>query len=183
MTDDDLSPDTADESHQRPLRLTDVQVSAGDRILLRDTTVMIPGGKITVIVGGSGAGKSVLLRVLAGLLPHNGQAISWSGNIDLGESDSGNPVSTRKRVGIVFQQFALFDELSPTANVQFAIDHRSHRGAAPLQSAKQWLDELGVPHQHSGCRIKRGTEAAASDRAHFGGRSGDHFVRRADFGT
>ncbi|NND96341.1 MAG: ATP-binding cassette domain-containing protein, partial [Pirellulaceae bacterium] len=53
--------------------------------------------------------------------------------------------SLRQRVGIVFQQFALFDELSPTANVQFAIDHRSDRRKPPLQSAKAWLEELGVP--------------------------------------
>ena len=133
------------EAHRRPLRLSGVNVTAGDRTLLQDTTVTIPGGKITIIVGGSGAGKSVLLRVLAGLLPRDGQAINWNGNIDLGETDSGDSLSPQKRVGIVFQQFALFDELSPIANVQFAIDHRSDRKAPPLQSAKEWLAELGVP--------------------------------------
>ena len=67
------------------------------------------------------------------------------------ESDDGDSDSTKssvelsQRVGIVFQQFALFDELSPTANVQFAIDHRSDRKKKPLQSAKEWLAELGVP--------------------------------------
>ncbi len=64
------------------------------------------------------------------------------GTIDLGDSDQRRG---RPRVGIVFQQFALFDELSPTANVQFAIDHRSDRSLPPGQTAKQWLAELGVP--------------------------------------
>ncbi len=128
-----------------PLRLSGVNISAGDRPLLEDTSVTIPGGKITVIVGGSGAGKSVLLRVLAGLLPADGPAIRWTGDIDLGDDHQGGVVSRRKRVGIVFQQFALFDELSATANVQFAIDHRSNPKSPPLQSAKQWLDELAVP--------------------------------------
>lgn len=130
---------TAEARETPPLRLVDVRCEAGDRVLIEDTSVTIPGGKITVIVGGSGAGKSVLLRVLAGLLPRQGTTIRWSGTIDEGE---GVPL---RRVGIVFQQFALFDELSPAGNVQFAIDHREDRSHAPAQTAEQWLDELGVP--------------------------------------
>ncbi len=122
-----------------PLRLIDVSLAAAGRSLLDGTTVTIPGGQITVIVGASGAGKSVLLRTLAGLLPQDGETIRWRGTIDEGE---GRPL---RRVGIVFQQFALFDELSPLGNVQFAIDHRGGGGHPPAQSAASWLDELGVP--------------------------------------
>jgi len=129
----------------RPMRLEGLRITIDERLLLDDTTLTIPGGKITVIVGGSGAGKSVLLRVLSGLLPRSGSPIAWSGKINLGEQAAVDPRSRRKRVGIVFQQFALFDELSPTANVQFAIDHRSDRKLAPQQSAAAWLEELGVP--------------------------------------
>lgn len=144
------------QAGSRPLQLTDVTVSAGSRMLLGRANVTIPAGKITVIVGGSGAGKSVLLRILAGLLPRDGDVITWSGDIESPNPDS--PVSgkaktasrnakpaIKPRVGIVFQQFALFDELSPTANVQFAIDHRSDRKKKPEQTASEWLDELGVP--------------------------------------
>ena len=50
------------------------------------------------------------------------------------------------RIGIVFQQFALFDELSPTENVQFALDHRNDRTIGlPANQSRQWLEELGVP--------------------------------------
>ncbi|MEM9588810.1 MAG: ATP-binding cassette domain-containing protein [Planctomycetota bacterium] len=122
-----------------PLRLRDLSVRAGQRTLLNDTTVTMPGGKITVIVGGSGAGKSVLLRTLAGLLPPDGDVIRWRGSIDEGED---RPL---RRVGIVFQSFALFDELSASANVQFAIDHRTGRQVPAPQTAHEWLDELGVP--------------------------------------
>lgn len=133
-----------------PLRLVDLRISAGQQRLLENTNVTIPGGKITVIVGGSGAGKSVLLRTVAGLLPREGEKLSWSGTVDIGAtSDSTAGVPVTKRVGIVFQQFALFDELSPTENVQFAIDHRSEhrrdRGQPPTQTAAEWLAELGVP--------------------------------------
>lgn len=128
--------------HQSPLCLGDLSIHAGSQTLLDDANVTIPGGKITVIVGGSGAGKSVLLRTLAGLLPRNGEVLSWSGTIAFGESLD---VASVQNVGIVFQQFALFDELTPTENVQFAIDHRSNRGQPPAQSAAEWLSELGVP--------------------------------------
>ena len=150
---------------QTPLRLENLRVQAASRVLLNDTNAVIPGGKITVIVGGSGAGKSVLLRTLAGLLPRDGDVITWSGKIELSEnmedqhdtdsSDAPRSMSeaqsvaftTGPRVGIVFQQFALFDELSPTSNVQFAIDHRSDPAKPPARTAQQWLEELGVPHK------------------------------------
>ncbi len=118
------------------LQLIDFNISVGDRHLLRESNVSIPGGKITVIVGGSGAGKSVLLNTLAGLVPREGKTLSWNGDIKT-EAES--------RIGVVFQQFALFDELSPTANVQFAIDHRADQSKSPSQSAAEWLRELGVP--------------------------------------
>lgn len=129
-----------------PLCLAGLNVSAGDRSLLEDVDARFPEAKITVVVGGSGAGKSVLLRILAGLLPQQGESIQWSGTIGRNENETERP-----RVGIVFQQFALFDELSATANVQFAIDHRPRRlggkdKAQPVTwTAKQWLEHLGVP--------------------------------------
>lgn len=133
--------DTDSEPFQQPqLRLVDLHIEAASQVLLDDTTVTIPGGKITVIVGGSGAGKSVLLRILAGLIKPQGDSITWRGTIQFGESSR-----LANRVGIVFQQFALFDELSPIENVQFAIDHRSDRTKAASQTASQWLQELGVP--------------------------------------
>ena len=132
------------------LRLDRLSVFAGARHLLDESTIEMPGGKITIIVGGSGAGKSVLLRTLAGLNPMNGPVVHWTGKIDLAhesneQSTDSQNVSLARRVGIVFQQFALFDELSPLANVQFAIDHRAGRRDLPTPTSRQWLDELGVP--------------------------------------
>ena len=153
----------------KSLHLNDLTINAGDRELLAETNLSIAAGKITVIVGGSGAGKSVLLRTLAGLIPRNGPVIKWAGKIESGHdlpaqpapkinhktqttnatsesgTDSENIFPDQPRIGIVFQQFALFDELSPSENVQFAIDHRNDRTIAPSQTSRQWLEELGVP--------------------------------------
>jgi ABC-type transporter Mla maintaining outer membrane lipid asymmetry ATPase subunit MlaF/ABC-type transporter Mla maintaining outer membrane lipid asymmetry permease subunit MlaE len=141
---------------QPPLRLVGLQIDAGPKVLLADTSLTIPGGKITVIVGGSGAGKSVLLRTLAGLNPRDGESLSWRGAVNLGGMQDSLEGVKSKRVGIVFQNFALFDELSPTANVQFAIDHRSDRKKTPYQTASQWLQELGVPSRTRVARLSGG---------------------------
>jgi ABC-type transporter Mla maintaining outer membrane lipid asymmetry ATPase subunit MlaF/ABC-type transporter Mla maintaining outer membrane lipid asymmetry permease subunit MlaE len=130
---------------QPSLRLVNLRINTDAKVLLADTSLTIPGGKITVIVGGSGAGKSVLLRTMAGLIPRECESLTWKGSIDIGGANGAVEGVSSKRVGIVFQQFALFDELSPTANVQFAIDHRSDRKKPPSQSAAAWLNELGVP--------------------------------------
>lgn len=158
-----------EQTPPKSLHLNHLKIRAGDRELLAETNLTIAAGKITVIVGGSGAGKSVLLRTLAGLLPRNGPAIKWEGKIESGHdrqttpapgSDNGAQAKSetsanvteldkafadQPRIGIVFQQFALFDELSPTENIQFAIDHRNDRAIAPSQTSQQWLEELGVP--------------------------------------
>lgn len=128
-----------DREHPRPLVLEEVTVRAGQRLLLDGTSAEMPAGLITVVVGGSGAGKSVLLRILAGLIPQDDPVLRWRGAISHG---SGEPLG---RIGIVFQQFALFDEWSPTANVRFAIDHRRRPDLPAEQSARQWLEELRVP--------------------------------------
>jgi ABC-type transporter Mla maintaining outer membrane lipid asymmetry ATPase subunit MlaF/ABC-type transporter Mla maintaining outer membrane lipid asymmetry permease subunit MlaE len=99
----------------------------------------------------------VLLRILAGLLPRDGESIRWTGSI--GQSDAER---SRPRVGIVFQQFALFDELSGTANVQFAIDHRPKTTAPPAAGSAQswtpadWLEHLGVPPKTSVAQLSGG---------------------------
>ena len=136
---DDAGPRDAGPRDAVPLRLEDIHLKAAGQVLLSGASATLPAGKITVIVGGSGAGKSILLRTLAGLLPRDGDVIRWRGSIERGEGPE------EGRVGVVFQQFALFDELSPLANVQFASDHRGASSATGGLSAAQWLAELGVP--------------------------------------
>ncbi|TWU62430.1 Glutamine transport ATP-binding protein GlnQ [Crateriforma conspicua] len=153
-------PTSADvRSAGGPVHLERLCVDVAGRRLLDDARLNLEPGKLLVVVGGSGAGKSVLLRILAGLLPRDGSVVRWSADIaaDIAEHqdiDSGSKGPARlgaalsplrRRVGVVFQQFALFDELSPTANVQFAMDHRGDRHRPPEQDAAGWLAELGVP--------------------------------------
>ena len=137
----------------RHLSLVDFTIIAGNQTLLHNANAQIPVGKITVIVGASGAGKSVLLRVIAGLVPPSGDAIQWSGKIGWQKGDG--EFETQPTLGVVFQDDALFDELSPMENVQFAISHqaKSDPGASGDRdvptTAMQWLSLLGVPSDTS----------------------------------
>ncbi len=125
--------------------IRDLTVRAGPRILLQDTAARFEAGRVTLIVGRSGVGKSTLLRVIAGLLDPHEEGIRVSGDVSLCDRD-GRPLQHARSVGVVFQDYALFDELSPLENVGLARAHCPHRAAGDgLLNPARLLEELGVP--------------------------------------
>ena len=140
--------DKDDPSVGTEIRLAEFSVSAGGRTLLQDSSVEIPAGQVTLILGCSGVGKSVLLKILSGLIDETHPAIKYSGDI---EFQNGDQVCSRQErtqpVAVVFQNYALFDELTPGENVQIALDHLpSHENERPSRErAEKMLNELGVP--------------------------------------
>jgi ABC-type multidrug transport system ATPase subunit/ABC-type transporter Mla maintaining outer membrane lipid asymmetry permease subunit MlaE len=124
-----------------PIELKKLTVQAGQHVLLRDVDTDIAAGKITLIVGRSGVGKSVLLKTLAGLNDVESD-IKVTGHV-LIDDRVVNGRAHRSGVGVVFQSFALLDELSPLENVAFAADHRRSKGMR--QSPEELLEELDVP--------------------------------------
>ncbi|MGI9517081.1 MAG: ATP-binding cassette domain-containing protein, partial [Pirellulaceae bacterium] len=119
------------------ITLSDLTVEAGVRTLLEDASATFSAGEITLLVGPSGVGKSVLVKIVAGLFPKNHDSIHYSGKIEV----DGRPRHNGD-FGVVFQSFALFDELSPKANVQFAESHaRTNIEATP----EELLTGLNVP--------------------------------------
>ena len=127
------------------VELRNLTVKIGNTTLLQDVNAVFVPGKITLIVGPSGAGKSVLLRVLAGLIgdqsPITANGVLQFGGENLLRSRRARPV------GVVFQSFALFDELSSLENVQFAAAHRENQQIPHDESIEpeKLLDELRVP--------------------------------------
>jgi phospholipid/cholesterol/gamma-HCH transport system ATP-binding protein len=92
-----------------------------DRVrVLRGVTFEVAKGETLVIMGGSGSGKTVLLRSIAGLLrPDRGRIHVFGQRIDRMSEEALLPI--RRRMGYVFQGAALFDSLSVYENVAFAL--------------------------------------------------------------
>jgi ABC-type transporter Mla maintaining outer membrane lipid asymmetry ATPase subunit MlaF/ABC-type transporter Mla maintaining outer membrane lipid asymmetry permease subunit MlaE len=122
--------------------LIDLTISVGNRVLLENANVHFEPGRVSLIVGCSGAGKSVLLRTLAGLIPKSDPVVKVKGKVACTSEDYVSK-SNKNPIGIVFQNFALFDEFSALDNVRFAESHRS-RGREDA-TATQLLDALEVP--------------------------------------
>jgi phospholipid/cholesterol/gamma-HCH transport system ATP-binding protein len=100
------------------VRVHDLAVAFGDHIVLDHLSLEVQRGEILGLVGGSGSGKSVLLRSIIGLIAKRHGAIEVLG-VDLGEADEGKRRAVERRWGVLFQQGALFSSLTALENVQF----------------------------------------------------------------
>ncbi len=94
--------------------------------VLRDVTFEVPTGKTTVILGGSGAGKSVLLKHLNGLMRPLSGSVKVEGR-DLGELSERDLTPIRRQIGVLFQDGALFDSLTVGENVAFPLREAGDR--------------------------------------------------------
>jgi len=115
------------------------------RKLLHADQLDLDAGQSLGIKGPSGAGKSTLLFALAGLQPNATGNVRW-GAFDLtASSEKGRAAFRRTHLGIVFQDFLLFDELGPLANGAILALFRPKTSRKALWTAAQnQLDQLGV---------------------------------------
>lgn len=106
------------------INLTGVQMAFGSNRVLRGVDLVIPKGQSTVIIGGSGTGKSVLLKCILGLVVPDAGTITLDGqDVTRGDRDT-----FLARFGMLFQGGALFDSLLVWENVAF----RLMRGSNPM---------------------------------------------------
>jgi phospholipid/cholesterol/gamma-HCH transport system ATP-binding protein len=100
------------------IKVRDLVVGFGDQIVLDHLSLNVREGEILGVVGASGAGKSVLLRTIIGLLPRRHGSIEVLG-VDLAKANEAERRALERRWGILFQQGALFSSLTVRENVQF----------------------------------------------------------------
>lgn len=99
-----------------PIELEDVGMRFGDFVALEGISLAVPRGDIAVVIGGSGAGKTTLGRIIVGLLRPTSGAVYVDGE-DMVRMSSRDLFRVRAKFGMVFQYSALLDSLTVMENV------------------------------------------------------------------
>lgn len=108
------------------IQIKNLHKSFGEQKVLDGVNLEIPTGTVTVILGRSGAGKSVLLKHLIGLMLADSGEVRVDGT-DIMSLPDGELYEFRKRFGMLFQNAALFDSLNVFDNVAFPLrEHTPH---------------------------------------------------------
>ncbi|MDZ5697616.1 ABC transporter ATP-binding protein [Chelativorans sp. M5D2P16] len=171
MTAELQGQDASGDAREREviLRAEDVTVRFGTTTVLEDLSLDVYRGEILGFVGASGAGKSVLLRTILGLVPKAGGTIRLFGK-DLSKVDDEERLLIDMRQGVLFQQGALFSALTVLENIQ--VPMREY-----IDLPRRLMDELALlkielvglprdaankyPSELSGGMIKRAALARA----------------------
>lgn len=112
--------------------------------VLRGVDLAVRPGESLTIIGGSGTGKSVLLRLIIGLLKPEAGQILLDGQ-DIVPLPERELLRIRRKVGMVFQGSALFDSLSVGENVAFALREHTRLGEAEIAArVREALDLVGL---------------------------------------
>ena len=139
-------------SEENAIEIIDLKKSftEGDYVL-NGIDLNIPKGKITVIIGFSGTGKSVLLKHILGLLKPTSGTIKILGK-DISLMNDEDKVKMRKHFGVLFQYAALFDDMTVLENVMFPLkEHRKDLSRSQIKDkAFEILRQSGLDEKHYG---------------------------------
>jgi len=126
------------------IKIIDLKKSFNSKKVLDGTNLEVEKGKITVIIGRSGEGKSVLIKHIIGLLrPDSGKIFLDDLEITALKENDLNEV--RKRFGMLFQGAALFDSMTVGENVGFPLkEHTDISGADILKTVIEKLRRVGL---------------------------------------
>lgn len=122
-----------------------VRKSFGPKEVYRHLDLDIRRGESLTIIGGSGQGKSVMLKMLIGLLDVDAGSISFDGEELVGMSER-QMVAIRRRIGMLFQGAALFDSFSVRENVAYGLrEHLKMSEAEIEERVAESLASVGLP--------------------------------------
>jgi phospholipid/cholesterol/gamma-HCH transport system ATP-binding protein len=126
------------------IRLVDLHKSFGEHKVLDGVSLDIEKGKITVIIGKSGGGKSVLLKHLIGLIkPDEGEI--WVNGTEIARLREKELNEVRMKFGMLFQEAALFDSMTVFDNVAFPLrEHTKKREREIERIVEEKLRQVGL---------------------------------------
>lgn len=150
------------EENSLPIQVTDLHKSFGRQTVLDGVELQVRQAETVAVMGRSGTGKSVLLKLLIGLQRADSGSICIRGR-EIGNLPVRELNEVRKKVGFLFQQSALYDSLTLEENVIFPMARHSRKPAEEQKRrARELLSSLGMekdfeklPSQISGGMQKR----------------------------
>lgn len=126
------------------IELRNVYKRFGDNIIYEDMSFSVEAGETFTIIGGSGMGKSVCLKLMIGLLPYDTGHVLYRGK-EVGDMDAEQLRELRRNVAMVFQGGALFDSMNVFDNVTYALrEHTKMSDTEMLERARECLDMVGL---------------------------------------
>jgi phospholipid/cholesterol/gamma-HCH transport system ATP-binding protein len=150
------------------VELRSVSLAFGERGVFRDLTCRMAAGRISILMGGSGAGKSTVLRMVGGLLRPDAGRVEVAGEdlLQLGEADVAR---VRRRLGMLFQNGALLDSMTIFENVALPLrEHAKLKEDALREAVHGRLSAVGLegvddllPGELSGGMLRRAALARA----------------------
>ena len=150
------------------IRVQDLHKQFNGIEVLRGIDLEIEKGEIVALVGRSGCGKSVLLKHITGLIKPNQGKVFINGQ-DIGRLKGKDLLELRQRLGVLFQNGALFDSMTIFENVAFPLQEKTHlsdheireRVFRVLEQVRLVGSEDKYPSQISGGMVKRTSLARA----------------------
>lgn len=150
------------------IEVKNIQKRFGEQVVLEDISTIFENGKTNLIIGQSGAGKTVLLKCIVGLLvPDKGSVLYDGRNVTTFEKKE--RLMLRREMGMLFQNAALFDSMSVLENVMFPLEMFSNKTyKEKLKRARFCLERVNMlqaeeksPEELSGGMQKRAAIARA----------------------
>ena len=125
-----------------------ISKSFGEKIILDGVSGAFQAGKVNLVIGGSGTGKSLLIKCVLGLLPADSGKVLFDQR-DLLNGKHALQTTIRREIGVLFQGGALFDSKNIESNVQFPLDILTNMS---LEAKKErvyfCLKQVGLPNVH-----------------------------------
>lgn len=128
------------------IEFRDIHKSFGSKVILRGVSLTVQQGQIQFVVGISGAGKSVLVKHLVGIIRPDSGHVFLDGE-DVTNLSEKQMYRVRKRCAMVFQHSTLFDSMTLVGNVMLPLrKHRGLVGSAGRDAAMEYLKKVQMDH-------------------------------------
>ena len=126
------------------IEIKNVRKSFGEKVVLQDVSAKMEAGKTNLIIGSSGSGKTVLMKIMIGLMAVDSGQVMYEGE-DITQMDKKEIKELRKTVGMLFQGSALFDSKTVEQNVMFPLDMFTKQGySEKLKRVNEVLDRVNL---------------------------------------